>query len=237
MSARFRTGLLCIFLLAGCARTASVAPGEEGFVSIFDGKSFEGWKAPDMSYWTIEDGAITGTISEAHPLKVNQYLVLQSGELDDFELKLKFRMTGGAPVINGGFQFRSRLLPDNDVAGYQVDNQHETPWLARLYDEHGRHDLALRGQSVKIAADGSRATTEIPGVAGQPAKFRLDEWHEYHLIAKGSHLSLRVNGELVAEVFDDDPTQQDFKGILALQLHSGPPFKTQFKDIRLKKLK
>jgi len=225
--------VLCGLLLA--AGLPLWAIGETGFVSIFDGKSLAGWKAPEMRYWSIEDGAITGTISEAQPLEINQYLVYQGGELADFELKMNFRLTG-SPHINGGFQFRSKVLPDHDVAGYQVDNNHDTPWLVRLYDEHGRHDLALRGESARFAPDGARSVTRIEGQADKPAHFKLDEWHEYHLIAKGNHLELRVNGVKVAEVLDEDPKQQDFTGILALQLHSGPPMKAQFKDIRLKKL-
>jgi hypothetical protein len=207
----------------------------EGFTAIFDG-TFDNWETPDPSYWTIEDGAITGTISEAHPCTVNQYLVWRGGEIDDFELRLSHRLTG-SPSINGGFQFRSLLLPDHDVAGYQVDNNHDTPWLVRLYDEHGRHDLALRGESVRLGMNLKRDITPIEGVAGSPPHFRLDQWHEYHLIARGHHVELRVNGVKVAEFFDDDPTVRDSTGILALQLHSGPPMKAQFRDIRLKKLR
>ena len=55
--------LLSIILgFASCAalhRTEPVA----GFVPIFDGKSFSGWKAADMSFWSIEDGAITARIT------------------------------------------------------------------------------------------------------------------------------------------------------------------------------
>lgn len=223
-------------LLCSCAIILGPRPDDEGFVSIFDGVSLRGWETPDTSYWTIEDGAITGTISEAHPLSVNQYLVYEGGDVADFELKLMHRLTG-TPGINGGFQFRSLLLPDHDVAGYQVDNNHDTPWLVRLYDEFGRHDLALRGESTKYVLGGAKSVTPIEGIAGQPAHFKLDEWHEYHLIARGTHLELRINGIKVAEVFDDDPVQNDLSGILALQLHSGPPMKAQFKDVRLKKLK
>lgn len=227
--------IACVALLLAAGAGAEDKAKEEGFTPIFDGKTLEGWKAPDVSYWTVEDDAITGTISEQHPLTVNQYLVWQGGNLRDFELKMSFRLTG-SPQTNGGFQFRSKLLPDNDVAGYQVDNNHDTDWLVRLYDEHGRHDLALRGESARFAPDGARTVTPIEGVSGTPAHFKLNEWHEYHLIAKGAHLELRVNGVKVAEVQDDDPAQQDFEGILALQLHSGPPMKAQFRDIRLKKL-
>ena len=74
------------------------------------------------------------------------------------------------------------------------------------------------------------------GVVCGPARFKLQDWHEYHLICKGNSLTLKVNGRIMAETIDKDPNQQDFSGILALQLHSGPPMTVQFKDIRLRKL-
>jgi len=205
------------------------------FVPIFDGKTLKGWETPDVSYWSVEDEAITAKITAAHPCTVNQYLVWEGGALDDFELKLTFRMISKENV-NGGFQFRSKVLPDHDVAGYQVDNNTGTPWLVRLYDEHGRHTLAFRGKRAEIGSDGKITHHEIPGATGKP-DFRLDEWHTYHLIARGPHLSLKVNGKLVAEVHDGDPKQRDLSGILALQLHSGPPMTVQFKNILLKRLK
>ncbi len=227
--------ILLLLPLASCAWLGGARPDAEGFIPLFNGRDLSGWETPDPSYWTIEDGAITGTISEKHPCTVNQYLVWEKFEIEDFELKLTHRLVG-SPGINGGFQFRSLLLPDHDVAGYQVDNNHDTPWLVRLYDEFGRHDLALRGESSKYKLGGAKTIEPIPGVQGTPPHFRLDEWHEYHLIAKDTHLELRINGVKVAEVFDDDPVQNDLRGILALQLHSGPPMKAQFKDIRLKRL-
>ncbi|MBX7257219.1 MAG: DUF1080 domain-containing protein [Candidatus Hydrogenedentes bacterium] len=225
--------LACLGL--GCSSLPAGSKDQDGFVSLFDGKTFRGWKAPDMSYWTVEDGAITATISEQHPLKDNQYLVWQGGELGDFELKLMYRLTGSEGV-NGGFQYRSKLLPNYDIAGYQVDNNLTTDWVVRLYDEHGRETLAWRGESAYFDASGNRTVKPIEGVHGKPATFKLEEWHEYHLIAKGAHVELFVNGLKVAEFTDDDPKQQDFKGILGLQLHSGKPQKAQFKAIRLKKL-
>ncbi len=35
-----------------------------GFVPLFDGKTLKGWKAADMTWWSIEDGAITGKITK-----------------------------------------------------------------------------------------------------------------------------------------------------------------------------
>lgn len=223
--------LLCLGLIAA----SGVALGEEGFRSIFDGESLAGWETPDPSYWTVTDEAITGRITKEHPCAVNQYLVWQGGELADFELKLKSRLSGEGG-INNGFQFRSRLLPDHDVCGYQMDNNLQTPWLARLYDEFGRHTLAWRGERAVFDAGGNRSVTKLAEAEG-PAWFRLEEWHEYHLTCLGPRITLRVDGRLVAEVEDNDPRRRELQGILALQLHSGPPTVVQFKDIRLKEIK
>lgn len=212
---------------------AATAPAEEEFEPLFDGTTLKGWETPDPSYWSIEEGAITAKITEAHPCTVNQYLVWEGGELGDFELKITFRIISDK-FVNGGFQFRSKVIEGHDVAGYQVDNDTGAPWLVRLYDEHGRHDLALRGQSTVIDEKGVMTHTDIPSAQGEP-KFKLNEWHTYHLICKGPKLTLFVNDELMAEVTDNDPAQQDFKGILGLQLHSGPPMTVQFKDILLKR--
>src|SRR5690242_504951 len=78
---------------------------DDGFEPIFDGRSLAGWKGPDMTFWTIEDEAITGTISADHAPTMNQYLVYQGKDLADFELKLQFRLTGSTTSdTNGGFQ-------------------------------------------------------------------------------------------------------------------------------------
>ncbi len=213
----------------------AVVAAEAGFKNLFDGKTLEGWKAADMSYWSVEEGAITGKITNEHPLKENLYLIWQGGELADFELKLKSRVFGSKD-INNGFQFRSKELPNHDVAGYQVDNNLNTDWLVRLYDEHGRHDLARRGQHAAFDANGKATNNEIPEAKGVPW-FKLEQWHEYHLICEGPRLTLKVDGRLAAEVIDNDLSQRDLSGILGLQLHTGPNTTAQFKDIRLKILK
>jgi hypothetical protein len=219
---------------------------DDGFEPIFDGKTFTGWKTSHPDPWSIQDGAITGTIAKDRPLTENRYLIWKGsekapqGELADFELKLKSRVRGEG-AINNGFQFRSKRMRNGwDVAGYQVDNNlnvnNVSPWLVRLYDEHGRHDLALRGQRTTFDKDGKASKEVINEAAGEPW-FALEDWHEYHLICIGNKITLKVNDKLVAELIDNDPKNFDAQGILALQLHSGPPTVAQFKDIRVKIIK
>ncbi|MCC7374254.1 MAG: DUF1080 domain-containing protein [Verrucomicrobiales bacterium] len=227
--------VLVAVCLSGLASQAASSAPNDGFIRIFDGKSFQGWKAPEMSWWSIEDGAITGRITPEHPCTTNQYLVWTGGDLADFELKLESRLSGNGG-INNGFQFRSRVLPDGDVAGYQMDNNLQTDWLVRLYDEFGRHTLAWRGKDTVFDSAGKATTVELPEGAG-PAWFKLEDWHEYHLTCIGSKLELRVNGRLAARVDDHDPRRFDPQGVLALQLHSGPPTKVQFRNIQLRILK
>jgi len=205
-----------------------------GFISLFDGKSLEGWKAADMSWWSIEDGAITARITKDKPCNDNQYLFCEYGAMADFELKLKHRLVSEYNV-NGGFQFRSEHFEGDDCKGYQVDNNTETGWLVRLYDEFGRHTLAWRGERTVFDTLGNATITEIPE-ATEEAHFELGNWHEYHLICRGTILTLYVNGKLVAEVIDNDPANSDASGLLALQLHSGKPMLVQFKDIWFKEL-
>lgn len=227
--------MLCLGLCVVSGTTTE--QDEPGFKEIFDGATLAGWSAADMSFWSIEDGAITAKITPEHPTERNHYLVYEGGKLGDFELKLLHRIASPHEV-NGGFQFRSEIFDGDitdDCRGYQVDNNTNTPWLVRLYDEFGRHTLAWRGEKAVFDVEGNRTVEPIESATG-PAGFKLEEWHEYHLICRGSNLVLKVNGEIVAEVVDNDPAQQDFTGILALQLHSGPPMTVQFKDIRLKRL-
>jgi polyhydroxybutyrate depolymerase len=224
------------FVIAAVLTSRTRAADEADFEPIFDGTTLSGWSGQDMSFWSVEDGAITGTITPEHAPPMNQYLVYQPSLVDDFELKLEFRLTGSdTPNTNGGFQFRSRRLPGGDVAGYQVDNNFGQPWKVRLYDEFGRHDLALEGQRTQFDTLGRKHAEPLPLEPGA-ADFRLDQWHEYHLIVDGPNLSLAVNGHLVAACTDNDPQQFEPVGVLAMQLHTGPPMKAQFRNLRLKQL-
>lgn len=229
----------CIGALASLLlfSATSYAAEEPDFRPIFNGQSLTDWTPRDPSFWTVEHGAIVGRITKEHPCTTNQYLVWKGGELADFELKMEMRLNGEG-AINGGFQFRSRRLPDGDVCGYQMDNNLRTDWLARLYDEYGRHDLAFRGERAVFDANGQRKAQPLdPNIPKPPAPFRLEDWHEYHLTCIGPKISLRVNGKLIAEVEDNDLRRAEPQGILALQLHSGPPTVTEFRNIRLKILK
>jgi hypothetical protein len=213
-----------------------LARAEDGFVSIFDGKTLDGWKAHDMSHWSVEDGAITGKTTADHPLKHNVFLVYQKDQPDDFELRLKFRIQG-APRANSGIQFRGSVHWKGTVRGYQADIS-RGGWLGCLWDEGtGRQALAKRGQKTVIAEDGKRETTQIGDAVAMFKNFDVDGWNDFTVIAKGHDITVKLNGQTTAQLTDKQKDHFETKGVLALQLHAGPPMTVQFKDVEIKALK
>src|SRR5262245_47518918 len=97
-----------IFLMAilACASlgggAASAADGPE-WKAIFDGKNLTGWDG-DPRFWRVEDGAITGHTTAEKPAQNNTFIIWRAGSVvDDFELKLEYRVVGG----NSGIQYCS----------------------------------------------------------------------------------------------------------------------------------
>lgn len=211
----------------------SVAQADDGFEKIFDGKTLDGWKGND-AFWSVRDGAITGQTTAENPTKGNTFLIWQSGEVGDFELRLKFRIEGG----NSGIQYRSADKGNHVVHGYQADIDSTLNYMGILYEEGGRGILANRTQKVEVAADGSKKVT---GKTAEEKEIldsiKKDGWNDYTVIAKGNHLIQKINGVTTIELIDNQTDKAKSAGILALQLHAGPPMLVQFKDIELKKLK
>lgn len=209
-------------------------PGE--FQRIFDGKTLEGWKALDMSYWSVRDGAITGQSTDEHPCRKNQFIVWQGGDVADFELKLKFRVQGNG--CNSGVQFRSKMREDGLAIGYQADIYQSGGYLGGVCDELHMRDgpelLSANGSRTVIDKDGNRTRTPI----GTQATFKKwDQWNDYHIIAIGHKVILRINGVTASELIDNEEAHLDLQGILGLQLRAGEPMTVQFKDIFLKQPK
>jgi hypothetical protein len=68
-------------------------------------------------------------------------------------------------------------------------------------------------------------------------KVHSEDWNEYTIIAKGNRLQHIINGVLMSEVIDNQTEKAAKSGIIAFQVHQGPPMTVQFKDVRLKELK
>jgi hypothetical protein len=214
---------------------AGLAGGEEqaGGKSLFNGKTLEGWSGNEK-FWSVKDGAITGQTTKENPTPGNTFLIWKGGEVKDFELKLKFKIVGG----NSGIQYRSVDKGNHVVNGYQADIDSGETYIGILYEEGGRGVLAQRGDKVVIGADGKK---EVVGKTGDSkeiaAAVKKEDWNEYEVIAQGNHLIQKINGHVTVDVTDNDSSKAKASGILALQLHAGPPMTVQFKDIQFKEVK
>ncbi len=67
-------------------------------------------------------------------------------------------------------------------------------------------------------------------------KIKNEDWNTYRIVAKGFTFQHFINGVATAECTDNDEKERRADGLLALQLHAGPPMKVQFRNIRLKRL-
>ncbi len=224
--------MLCIAAWLCLPIADTTASAEDGFHSIFDGKTFDGWDG-NPKFWRVEDGTITGQTTEENPTSGNTFIIWRNGETTDFELKLEYKIVGG----NSGIQYRSFEVPDKKwvVGGYQADFEAGTTYSGILYGERFRGILAPRGKKTVIGADHKpKVISEFADGKMLQDKIKKEDWNEYHIIARGFSFTHKINGTVMSECRDDDKEMRRANGILALQLHAGPPMKVQFRNIRIK---
>jgi hypothetical protein len=203
---------------------------EETFVTMFNGYDLEGWEGKP-GWWRVENGAITSESTPEKPCLAAHYLMWRGDPPADFDLRLDFRLVGG----NSGVQFRSRELPDWDTSGYQADIEDGDQWTGCLF-EHKRGGVAMRGEKVIIAADGTKTVSSIGDSLELLGKVRKQEWNTYRIVAQGSKITLEINGVMMAQAIDHQQGAAATDGVIALQMHPGPPMKVQFRNLRIRQL-
>jgi hypothetical protein len=230
-----------MLVLAGWLTAAmpAVAADDDGFISMFDGKSLDGWDG-NPKFWSVQDGVITGQTTAENPTPGNTFLIWRKGKVADFELLVDFRIEGG----NSGIQYRSKDLGDWVVGGYQADIDSTNVYTGITYEERGRGILAKRSEKVEIGTDGK---PKVVGHTMEDAEIvsaiKNGEWNTYRIVVQGNHLQQFINGKQTVDVVDNDEVEEGPKkigraneGIIALQLHAGPPMKIQFRDLKVKHL-
>ncbi len=219
-------------LMLATQRTALAADAD--FKPLFNGHDLTEWDGSPR-FWSVSDGVIRGETSLERMTLSNTFLICRGGVLKDFELKLKVRLRNG----NSGVQYRSQDLGKWMVAGYQMEVENAAGKSGFLYHERGRKFLALVGEKVEIDA------TQKPRVVGQLAEkkeliakgyYRPKDWNDYRIVARGNHLEHYINDIQTVDVIDNDLKGRRLEGIIAFQIHAGPPMLVEFKDILLKKL-
>lgn len=216
-------------------------PERPGMKRLCNGKDLTGWDG-DPRLWSVKDGAIRGETTAENAAQGNTFLIWKDGVTKDFELRLSFRCNASN---NSGIQYRSKHITDGKVRnkwvvrGYQheIRNENKLPSVAGfIYDEGGKRGrMCLVGEKALWGEDGKKKVLETLIDQEQFQKlFKLDDWNDVVIIAKGPHLQHYLNGRLILDCTDNAPQLAAKEGILALQLHAGKPMWAEFKDIRIR---
>ncbi len=238
------TALLVPVGVLGADAPVTAPPEAAGMQSLFNGKDLTGWDG-DPRLWSVKDDVIRGETTEANPAKGNTFLIWKEGRTKDFELRLSFRCNA---TNNSGIQYRSKHITDGKVGnqwvvrGYQHElrNEMQLPNVAGfIYDEGGKRGrICLVGEEATWEKDGKKLIkSSLVDQAAFQELFKLDEWNDVVIIAKGNHIRHYLNDTLIVDFTDNDSEQALTEGILALQLHAGKPMWAEFKNIRLREIK
>lgn len=205
-----------LFLVAlVCFSFSNEGLQKKGWVSLFDGKTLNGWKVgTNAQTFKVEDGMIVVNGNVAHLFYDGP---LQQHNFKNFELKIDIKTMPGS---NSGIYFHTVYQESSwPKKGYevQVNNSH-TDWrrTAGLY--------------------------AIQDVKEAPAKD--EEWFTMHIKVKGKHISIKVNDKLITDYTEPADVKRETgmserflsSGTIALQGHD-PKSKVFYKNIMLRVLR
>jgi hypothetical protein len=223
----------------------------EGYVSIFDGKTLDGWDS-NPKFWRVEAGAIVGESTPERP-SGNTYIAYRRMEAKDFTLKFEVKVEGTGGT---GLQYRSRTgLPwlatvSPAVAAFngplnltwmmtgpQADFWPSRVYTGQFYSENTpMRILAWRGQVVEGFGDKAK---RLMGTIGDRdalgAIVKQNDWNQYTVIARGSTFLHIINGQLLSVMVDDDAaSSNNWSGQFGIEIEATT--KVSVRNLWVKKL-
>lgn len=210
-------------------RTRLAESAEAGFTAIFNGRDLTGWHGKP-GWWTVEDGALTSESTPDKPCRECNYLIWRGGRPGDFELRAEFKLSRSA---NSGIQIRSEERANWDTSGYQADMTGDGELIGFVY-HHQRGLIAGRGEKALFDSEGRKTGARFGDAADLLKSFKPEDWNTYRVVCEGPEITLFINGVRMCQVEDHHASQAAARGIIALQMHPGPPMKVQFRNIRLR---
>lgn len=181
-------------------------------VSLFDGKSMDGWEGETNQVWRVADGTLVGGSLAGNPR--NEFLATRKS-YQDFHLRFEYKLVGTEGFVNGGVQFRSKRIanPANEMSGYQADIG--AGFSGCLYDESRRNKMLAMADTNLVAR------LEKPG-----------DWNRYEVIARGPTIQLILNGQRTA-TWTERGEGIDRAGLIALQIHGACKAQISFRNLTI----
>ncbi|MEM7474986.1 MAG: DUF1080 domain-containing protein [Planctomycetota bacterium] len=238
---RFRFSLFCILVVAfiqALAPTTLIVQADEsdsGWVSMFDGKSLNGWEvmpAKAKAAWSANKGKIVGEGD-----KGRSYITYKERDVANFEMKLSYRFPGKG---NSGVSIRAVVdeTGKRDFKSYHADfgQLGIGKQVLGAWDFHtpGRTEhRCFRGDRLVIAEDDKPTITAIKD-ALTADDIHEHGWNAVHIIAKDNNFKLLINGKLSSEFTELLAADKRLhSGMIQLQLHD-PGMIVEFKDLKIK---
>jgi hypothetical protein len=215
MKGRIMKPAMTIMLTLTMALLGTVASADEdGFVSLFDGKTLEGWTQRNgLATYRVEDGAIVGKTAKNSP---NSFLCTNKA-FCDFELLFDVQVDEG---LNSGVQVRSRSSKDyknERVHGPQVEIEVAPGESGYIYGEATGRGWLSQNRDVKDA-------------------YKNDQWNTYRVLAVGPRIQTFINGRQVADLTDETSSQCGFIGLQVHGVGDRGPFEVRWRNIKIKDL-
>jgi hypothetical protein len=204
---------LGVLLFTAGANAPDLRGADDGFVSMFDGVTLNGWKT--TGNWKVEEGGVVAL----HPRpgekgwqRYDAYLTTDR-KYKDFVIDLEFKIKEGG---NSGVFLRVGDTTNHVESGFEV----------QILDTHGKpnpgnHDC---GGVIRAAAP----TKNMAKPAG--------EWNRYVITCKGSNLKVELNGEQIIDLALDKSPLKDrpLEGYIGFQDEAKNVW---YRNVRIKELK
>lgn len=187
---------------------------KDGWISLFNGKNLDGWKVSENpSSFAVVDGEIKIDGPRAHAFYVGD---VNNGEFKNFEFMAEVKTM---PKANSGIFFHTTYQETGwPNKGYEVQvNQTHSDWrkTGSLYSFNDVKEVYVK--------DG--------------------EWYTEHIIVKGDHVTVKINGKTVMEYIESEDKNRPAnagekkidKGTFALQAHD-PESVIYYRNIKVKVL-
>jgi hypothetical protein len=210
---KIRFGILLLSFLAICSNALT----EPGFVSLFDGKTLDGWTLHGKS--GAGYGVTNGVIYCARGGGGNLFT---EKEFSDFVLRLQFKLEPGG---NNGVGIRAPLEGDAAYNGMEI----------QVLD-----DKAPKHATIKPWQFNGSVYNVVPAKNGTA---KIGEWNDYEITAKGRKIKVVLNGRTIVDTdlndVHDPETVEKHPGIFRERGHVGflgHNDYVEFRDIRIKEL-
>ena len=232
-----RVAVCCLVLVAGIQQGVFAA---DGWTSLFDGKTLNGWSRVGLgsAEYVVRDGTIYGKTVEGSR---NTFLGSDK-EYGDFELEFEVKVHD---KLNSGVQIRSREKSKADIGETKKrrgkkPNHNDT--VGRIFGPQVEIESSP-GQSGCVYGEATGRgwlSTKPHDKSYSHDLMKNGEWNHFRIVAKGPRIRTWINGQMVEDLTDKEIYKTHPKGKLGLQVHGikpgEGPYDVAWRKIRVKEL-